>query len=192
MVTLSGLLVASFGCPGPLSDPARFTVATGNDGGFPGDADVPDASEPSSDGSSCPDVPADIFLANCTSASCHDSQYKAQGLDLQSPNLAARLVGVPATEGPGLLIDRTTPSGSVLYTKVTATPPFGARMPIGAAPLDSDEIGCVLAWITQEATSGTSGFEGGALDDASGSAGGAEDAGEEDAGGEDGGEAGEG
>jgi hypothetical protein len=182
MVTLTGLLVASFGCPGTLSDPARFTVATGNDAGFPGDADLPDAGDPSSDGPSCPDVPEDIFLADCTSASCHDSQYEAQGLDLQSPNLAARLVGVPATEGPGLLIDPTMPSGSVLYTKVTAAPPFGARMPIGAAPLESDEINCVLAWITQEAASGTSSFEGGTFDDASGDSGGAEDAGGEDAG----------
>jgi hypothetical protein len=185
MVTLLGLLGASFGCPGTLGDPARFTVATGNDAGFVGDADLPEAGEPSSDGSSCPDVPQEIFLANCTGASCHNSQYKAQGLDLQSPNLAARLVGVPATEGPGLLIDLATPSSSVLYTKVTATPPFGARMPIGAAPLESDEINCVLAWITQEATSGTNSFEGGTLDDASGNAG------TEDAGGEDAGEAGE-
>jgi hypothetical protein len=178
MVILTGLLAASFGCPGTLSDPARFNVATGNDAGFPGEAGIPEAGELSSDGPSCPDVPEGIFLADCTSASCHDSQYKAQGLDLQSPNLEARLVGVPATEGPGLLIDPTTPSSSVLYTKVTATPPFGARMPIGAAPLESDKINCVLAWITQEATSGTSSFEGGTFEDASGNSGGTEEAGE--------------
>jgi hypothetical protein len=179
---LLGLLIASFGCPGTLSDPARFVASTDNDAGSAIDADLPDAGEPSNDGSSCQDVPQDIFLADCTSASCHNSQYKAQGLDLQSPNLAARLLGVPATEGPGLLIDPTMPSGSVLYTKVTATPPFGARMPIGVAPLESNEIDCILAWITQEATSGTGSFEGGIFDDASGNSGGAEDAGGEDAG----------
>ena len=50
-------------------------------------------------------------------------------------------------------------------------PPFGARMPIGAAPLESEEINCVLAWITQETASGTNSFEGGTLDDAGGNAG---------------------
>jgi hypothetical protein len=51
-------------------------------------------------------------------------------------------------------------------------------MPIGAAPLQSDKINCVLAWITQEATSGTRNFDGGPLEDASGNARGTEEAGE--------------
>jgi hypothetical protein len=73
---------------------------------------------------------------------------------LLSPNLAARLVGIPATEGPGLLIDPATPSNSVLYTKLSAAPPFGVRMPQGKTPLDSGDMGCVLAWITQQVSDG--------------------------------------
>jgi hypothetical protein len=103
---------------------------------------------------SCPNVPQAIFLPTCTSAACHNSQNPMQHLDLQSPNLAARLVGVPSTEGPGLLIDPAAPSNSVLYTKLSAAPPFGARMPLALAPLDSEAMDCVLAWITQQVSDG--------------------------------------
>ncbi len=102
----------------------------------------------------------------CTGVGCHSSQDKEQGLDLQSPNLAARLVGTAASEGPGLLIDPSTPANSVLYTKLTATPPFGVRMPEGATPLDSATIACVLAWITSSASAeaGTPGEADGGVD----------------------------
>jgi hypothetical protein len=155
-----GFLVASIGCAGTLEDPARFLDASGNQDAvaYPpaatGDAAALEGSggNPGSDAPGCPDVPQAIFLPTCTASSCHSSQNQAQGLDLQSPNLASRLVGVPSTEGSGFLIDPSTPSESVLYMKVTAVPPFGARMPIGATPLDDATIACVLAWVTQEAS----------------------------------------
>lgn len=104
--------------------------------------------------SSCPDVPLDIFQPTCTSGPCHNPQTQSQHLDLQSPDLAARLVGIPATEGPGLLIDPASPSDSVLYTKLSASPPFGVRMPMSKVPLDSADTACVLGWITQQVTDG--------------------------------------
>ena len=58
-----------------------------------------------------------------------------------------RLSGKKAMGGPGLLIDPTTPTASVLYTKLTPTPPFGARMPLVGAPLSDADIACVLSWI---------------------------------------------
>jgi hypothetical protein len=58
-----------------------------------------------------------------------------------------RLSGKEAAGGPGVLIDPTTPAASVLYTKLTATPPFGARMPLVGAPLGDGDIACVLSWI---------------------------------------------
>ena len=154
---LVGLLVAPVGCPGALDDPARFADASNLEEAAPtesddaaehADADVVETSAPPTDGATCPDVPNDVFALRCTSAGCHNSHDKTQGLDLQSPDVASRLVGVSATEGPGLLISATTPSASVLYTKVTPTPPFGARMPLGAA-LDTTTVACVLAWIQQ-------------------------------------------
>jgi hypothetical protein len=69
------------------------------------------------------------------------------------------LVGVPSGEGVGLLIDPATPSKSVLYTKLLASPPFGARMPTGGS-LDTSTTQCVLAWITSQASSPSMGDAG--------------------------------
>jgi hypothetical protein len=132
IISLTALLTAALGCPGSLQDPARFSQ---------------DAT------TSCPNVPEDVFLKDCATTGCHTSTTKAQGLDLQSPGVASRLVGVAATEGAGLLIDPSSPSSSVIYTKLTATPPFGSRMPSEQAPLDDATIACVLAWVTAQ-TSG--------------------------------------
>jgi hypothetical protein len=156
------LVASTPGCPGTLEDPERFLDAAGDDAGFAGEA------QPASDGGGdCPNVP-DLLGQTCTGASCHSASNKAQGLDLQSPDLTTRLIGVSATGGPGLLIDPSTPSRSVLYAKLSATPPFGARMPLGAAPLDSPTLACVLGWITQQAK-GASGVEGGPLEGSGGS-----------------------
>jgi hypothetical protein len=114
-------------------------------------------------GSDCPSVSA-LFDENCSSSSCHSAENKAQGLDLASPDVAARLVNVPATEGPGLLIDPSAPAESILYLKLMPHPPFGAQMPIGASPLSASAIACVFAWITE----GTSNENGGTSDDGGG------------------------
>jgi hypothetical protein len=138
------MLWLTAGCPGTLDDPAAFIEAERDGGVVPAaDAAVPEAA-------TCPDVPQSVFVHSCTSAGCHNAQSKTQGLDLQSPDVARRLVGVPATEGPGLLIDPSAPSSSVLYLKLTPIPPFGARMPL-AGMLDDATVGCVLEWVTEQA-----------------------------------------
>jgi hypothetical protein len=127
--------VTSLGCPGTLEDPARFADGGGRDA------------------AGCPDVPQAVFVATCATKGCHnptDDKVVAQGLDLESPGLVARLVGMPAKGGPGLLIDPASPPSSVVYSKLTSAPPFGARMPFGKAPLDDATIACVLAWITEQ------------------------------------------
>ena len=146
---IAGLLLigAAWGCPGTLDDPARFLEA-GAVGAT--DASAPVGGDEAGADGSCPDVPA-LLAHTCTASTCHNASDKAQGLDLQSPDVAARLVGVPATEGAGVLVDPSTPSKSVLYEKLGASPPFGARMPLGASPLDAPTLACVLAWITQAA-----------------------------------------
>ena len=130
------LVTATVGCAGTLKDASAYEDGGGGDGGA----------------GACPDIP-DFLAATCTGSGCHGSSNKAQGLDLQSPDVASRLVGISATEGPGLLIAPSSPSDSILYLKLTATPPFGARMPLGGTPLDASTLACVLAWITQEASS---------------------------------------
>lgn len=132
------------GCAGSLEDPEMFTMQT--DAGTSGEAAVEEGSAPT-----CPDVPT-LFAKTCGTTGCHDATTKAEALDLVSPGVASRLVGVPSVEGVGLLIDPSTPSKSVLYTKLLPSPPFGARMPTGGA-LDASTTQCVLAWITSQASS---------------------------------------
>jgi hypothetical protein len=119
------------GCPGTLDDPARFET----------------------DGSACPDMSM-FFSQTCALAGCHSAQSMTGGLDLASPNVFQRLSGKKAMGGggTGLLIDPSNPSDSVLYTKVTATPPYPNRMPASGGPLSDDEIACVLTWIETSAT----------------------------------------
>jgi hypothetical protein len=127
-------LLTDLGCPGSLDDPARF---------------LPDAGGSGADGAACPDVPTTVFVPICATAGCHTAADKIQGLDLESPNPASRLVGACA-RGGGLLANPTNPSQSVVYTKLTITPPFGSRMPLGKPSLDDATTACVLAWISAQ------------------------------------------
>jgi len=122
------LAVPLAGCPGSLDDPERFAGQFGLEGGV------------------CPDVPS--FLATtCTAASCHAATAPAAGLDLASPGLYGRVSGKMASGGPGLIVDPSDPTSSVLYTKLQVPPPFGSRMPLVGAPLDDTTVACVLTWI---------------------------------------------
>jgi hypothetical protein len=157
-------LLLGAGCAGSLSDPGAFAIAGSEDAGVTVEAGVgSDASEASA-APSCPDVPS-LFVKSCGESGCHDAKTQAQGLDLVSPGVASRLVGVTTTEGTGLLIDPGAPSQSVVYTKLLASPPFGARMPTGA-PLDDATIACVLTWVTAQAAVATK--DAGVVDSGSG------------------------
>jgi hypothetical protein len=114
------LFMLAGGCPGTLRDPSRFSSA-------------------------CPDVPSQIFSVRCA-AGCHDAATRAGGLDLVSPGLSQRLVGVTAQGGPGLLVDPSDPDGSIIVRKLTPTPPFGKQDPPGA-PLDPASVDCVRRWV---------------------------------------------
>jgi hypothetical protein len=151
---LVGATVACSACAGTLEDPGRFSeggTAGADGGGSSGGSDggaAGDQGAPPGDGG-CPDIPT-LFVSTCTASGCHNPSDKAQGLDLQSPNVATRLVGVCSTESKGELIDPTNPSASLIYTKLTASPPFGARMPFLQTPLSAATIACVLTWASQQ------------------------------------------
>ena len=110
-----------------------------------------DGSTAGMDGS-CPStidgLQAQVLATRCATAGCHAATTPAAGLDLASPNLGARLVGVPSgTCRARTLVVAGDPSTSFLYEKIsTDTPQCGARMPFGAA-LDAASIDCVRAWI---------------------------------------------
>ncbi len=95
----------------------------------------------------CPDVPSVILARRCANAGCHDATAAAANLDLASPKVAQRLVGVQASGGAGALIDLRDPESSVLLTKLGDRPTFGARMPSGRPAIDPASYACVHAWV---------------------------------------------
>jgi hypothetical protein len=132
----SAVGLALLGCAGSLEHPERFAyLGRGPDGG---------SASPSDGG--CDPV-TDIFPPSCTTSACHSAQSQQANLDLESAGLPKRLVNKLAHGGPGYLIDSKNPGQSVLYLKVTGNPPFQFQMPLGAPPLSSDEMACLLAWV---------------------------------------------
>jgi hypothetical protein len=126
-----GLTANLLGCPGTLDDPSRFEGALAADSMAP-----------------CHDVVSTVFTARCALGGCHTTMTMAGSLDLEAPHLYQRLDGVPASSGPGVLIDPSgDPGHSVLYEKLTSSPPFGAQMPLAGPLLDPSTLACVAAWI---------------------------------------------
>ena len=128
IVLCAATAVVVSGCPGSLDDPQRFQSA-----GLV----------------SCDERVQNIFSTICSTAGCHSSTEPAQGLDLQSPDVTSRLVGVEPT-GPGctgVLVTAGDPDQSLLYQKLTGAPPCGIPMPFGGKPLSSRDLGCVKSWI---------------------------------------------
>ena len=120
------------GCPGKLRDPGRFTGVDGGGGGV-----------------MCPDVPTEILAMRCAGSACHSGATPAAKLDLVSPGVAARVVGVMSTECNGALVDPAAPDSSILYQKISGTM-CGARMPSGST-LDDTQIACIKEWISAQA-----------------------------------------
>lgn len=142
-VALAALLGGA-ACPGKLHDKERFLVdaaalPTGGDDGALGD-----------DGGGCGDVVARIFVPRCGGGGCHGPTAPQQGLDLASPGVAARVVGVASVSCGVTLADPADPSNSFLYTKLQAKPPCGSQMPLAQLPLSAADAACVLAWIAEQ------------------------------------------
>jgi hypothetical protein len=123
--------LALAGCPGTLNDRAAFEVEGGAEAG-----------------STCDDVPAVVLAPRCGLSTCHSATMPAASLDLVSPDVYARLVGKAPSGGAGLLIDPGgDPQKSVLYLKLTSSPPFGSQMPLTGTKLDATTLACIASWI---------------------------------------------
>ena len=147
------LVTLMTGCPGSLSDAARFLDASAGDDDARSTVEesVTSNADGAADGG-CPDVGAAVFTPMCAKSGCHATASMAASLDLQAPDIFQRLVGKPASGGAGVLIDPSgNPMKSVLYTKLTASPPFGSQMPLIGPKLDSATLACVGTGITTEA-----------------------------------------
>jgi len=98
----------------------------------------------------CGDVEARIFVPSCAGNGCHNAAAPQQGLDLASPDVASRVVGVAGKMCPVTLVDPANPEGSLLYQKLAAKPPCGAPMPLARPPLSPADIACVREWIAAQ------------------------------------------
>ncbi|HTO96207.1 MAG TPA: hypothetical protein VMK66_04105 [Myxococcales bacterium] len=135
-ITCSAACLALWGCAGSLDRPERFqNLGSAPDSGTGG----------SSDGGCEPLI--DIFPPSCSTSACHSAQSQQGNLDLESPGLPDRLVNKQAHGGPGKIIDSANPLQSVILTKLSDPPPFQFQMPLGAAPLSSDEVACLQSWV---------------------------------------------
>jgi len=123
------------GCPGKLDDKYLYEDA------------LEDAGNVSTDAGPCGNVITRIFVPSCGDTGCHGAVAPQEGLDLVSPGLGSRVVGVPGKGCPVTLADPSMPEQSLIYTKLSATPSCGSQMPLARAPLSDDDVACVLAWI---------------------------------------------
>jgi hypothetical protein len=158
----TGSLLTLAGCPANLEQPERFDVmvtAGGSTSGGGASTIVP-----------APPCVTAVFAASCVNACHQPGGGLEEGLDLQSPNVAARLVNVAATHplsdatmcSPAKLIDPAMPAASWLLAKINGTQGgCGMPMPFGLPAIADDQKACITAWVMSEG-SGTAAPAGGA------------------------------
>jgi hypothetical protein len=144
--TWLALLLAVAGCPGNLDDPERFRQGS-----------------VINDPLGCGDIETEIFKPKCSQSGCHSSRAPAAGLDLLSPDVAARLVGVPSRVCEDrLLIDPSDPSRDFLVEKLEPLPQCGSRMPLIGKPLSAEQVTCIREWVKQKTGKGETQLDAGA------------------------------
>ena len=105
--------------------------------------------------SSCPTssegIQTQILTPACGASSCHGAGVPALGLDLVSPGVTQRLVNVAANGcGDKTLVTPGRADTSYLLAKLSHdAPECGERMPLGAAPLSSQQMACLTTWVNQ-------------------------------------------
>lgn len=127
-IPLALLVALLAGCPGSLEDPERFADLPACRGGV--------------------DVER-LLRERCADAACHGAcPSNDHGLDLLSPNLADRVVGVPSKVCDGLLlVDPDDLDNSFLFGKLISPPAgCGNRMPLTGA-LTTTELSCVQSYV---------------------------------------------
>lgn len=151
---LAGALCLLVACPGELSNKAEFEAyAAAHDAGAPGttnQAGTSAGSAGSSGTGACGDVVTRVFVPTCGGTGCHSATAPQQDLDLVSPGVASRVVGVSAKQCLVLLADPQNPEQSLMYQKLLPKPQCGAQMPLARPALSSSDIACVLAWIAAQ------------------------------------------
>ncbi len=120
------------GCPGGLTNCEDFNTCPGGAGGSSG-ATV-----------------ELVFEVNCGNAVCHDSDQPAAGLDLVSPDVASRTVGMNSNDpncGSDVIVIAGDPDESYMIKKILNEPGVcGGQMPIGTL-LDAEDTNVIRDWI---------------------------------------------
>jgi hypothetical protein len=143
------------GCPGELANKAEFEAyaAAHADAGAPAAMNAAGTSSGmagSAVSDACGDVVTRVLVPTCGGTGCHGAVGPQQDLDLVSPGVATRLVGVPAKQCLQVLVDPQNPEQSLVYQKLLPKPACGAQMPLARPPLSGADVACVLAWITAQ------------------------------------------
>ena len=106
-----------------------------------------------SSGATLDAIQAAVFTPSCATAGCHTGEDPPQELRLDEGFSFDNLVDVPSNEVPELLrVEPGNPDDSYLVQKIEGTAAEGARMPLGAPPLDQGLIDDIREWITNDAT----------------------------------------
>ena len=161
LIIVAAFLPLLWGC----SDDGETKTDTGTADATPTEASTPDVA--TTDAAPADATPADgstavslagevqpIFSASCASASCHGGASPKQGLSLETGMAHAAVVGVASAQCASLkLVEAGDASKSYLTQKLegSGTCFTGARMPFGAAPLDSAKLALIRTWIDQGA-----------------------------------------
>lgn len=166
------LLALSFAltaCPASLANPQDFadrsefsgdaSDGTGGSGAVGGAFGSQSGAAGVGNTSGTPACVVTVFKTTCSGGVCHDPGGNAAGgLDLLSPNVAARLIDQPATHadvGPSdvcptgdKLIDTSNRSASWLLKKLSASTvgTCGTRMP-AVGNLTSVQLSCLQNWV---------------------------------------------
>mgnify|MGYP001113215860 CR=1 FL=1 len=91
-----------------------------------------------------------ILTANCAVAPCHGTGYSQNGMTLGDATYSEVMAASGNGTG-GPIVVAGNSAQSTLYTKTTANPPFGVRMPAGRTPLSADQQQAIADWIDQGA-----------------------------------------
>jgi len=160
-LVLGALLLVA--CPGTLENKERFlvdagsagkvgTAGTGGGDSAPSDAGSDAGADPDAGPNlgPCGDVVERIFVPSCGGTGCHGATGAQQDLDLVSPGVAERVVGVSGLGCSATLADPANPEASLIYQKLSPTPPCGSPMPLARPALSDEDVACVRAWIAAQ------------------------------------------
>jgi hypothetical protein len=133
------------------TDAAWAMGAGGAGGSAPGAVDAASLPTPPS---ACPAGVDALGLLAQRCGGCHGARTPSKNLDLVTPGLADRLVGIKSTCPNKLLLDAplpgaTTvgpPTGHLLDKMVGPVPGCGAQMPYGTPALTPSELDCINEW----------------------------------------------